>query len=93
MGKGGSGTISVNGQKVAEGRIEHTQCCAFSVDDTADVGMDEGTPVTEDYKERDNAFTGKILSVIIELKEIKTASTDEVKQAMQEAAKRKMLSD
>ena len=26
MGKGGNGTIFVNGQKVAEGRIEHTQC-------------------------------------------------------------------
>ncbi len=29
MGKGGNGTILVNGQKVAEGRIEHTQCCFF----------------------------------------------------------------
>ena len=33
MGKGGIGTIFVNGGKVAEGRIEHTQCCAFSLDD------------------------------------------------------------
>ena len=49
MGKGGIGTISVNGQKVAEGRIEHTHCCIFSLDDSADVGMDEGTPVSEDY--------------------------------------------
>ena len=29
-GKGGIGTIFVNGQKVAEGRIEQTQCCFFS---------------------------------------------------------------
>src|SRR4029077_989693 len=60
MGKGGVGTILVNGQKVAEGRIEHTQCCAFSADEGADVGMDDGTPVTEDYKEHDNKFTGRI---------------------------------
>ena len=32
----------------------------FSADEGADVGVDEGTPVTEDYKERDNKFTGKI---------------------------------
>ena len=27
MGKGGLGTILVNGEKVVEERIEHTQCC------------------------------------------------------------------
>ena len=68
MGKGGTGTIFVNGQKVAEGRIEHTQCCAFSADEGADVGMDGGTPVTEAYKERDNKFTGKIDKVTVALK-------------------------
>ena len=30
--------------------------------------MDDATPVTEDYKERDNRFTGKIHKVTIELK-------------------------
>ncbi len=38
MGKGGVGTISVNGKKVAEKRIEKTQPGIFSVDDLADVG-------------------------------------------------------
>ena len=50
LGKGGTGTIFVNGKKVAEGRIDRTQCCIFSADEGADVGADEGTPVTEDYK-------------------------------------------
>jgi arylsulfatase len=68
MGKGGIGTILVNGQKVAEGRIEHTQCCFFSADEGADVGTDDGTPVTEDYKEGNNKFTGKIQKVTVELK-------------------------
>ena len=53
-GKGGTGTLSVNGQKVAEGRIANTNANVFSADETADVGADEATPVTEDYKERDN---------------------------------------
>jgi arylsulfatase len=93
MGKGGIGTILVNGQKVAEGRIEHTQCCGFSADEGADVGVDEGTPVTEDYKEHDNKFTGKINSVTIDLKEIKAANAEAEQQAVHEAHVRKQLAD
>jgi arylsulfatase len=93
-GKGGIGALLINGQKVAEGRIERTQCCAFSLDDAADVGVDEGTPVTEHYEERDNRFNGKIHSVTIALKkDVKTAESDEVQQAMHQAAKRKALAD
>ena len=67
-GSGGTGTILVNGKKVAEGRIDHTQPFIFSADEGADVGQDGGTPVTDDYKERDNTFTGKIHKVTIDLK-------------------------
>ena len=93
MGKGGIGTILVNGQKVAEGRIEHTQCCFFSADEGADVGVDEGTPVTEDYKESNNKFTGKINSVTIDLKEMKAANAEAEQQTMREAHARKQLAD
>ena len=93
MGKGGMGTLFVNDKKVAEGRIEHTQCCAFSSDETADVGVDEATPVTEDYKERDNAFTGRIHKVTVELKEIKSASVEAERSAVREASARKQLAD
>jgi len=93
MGKGGVGTISVNGQKVAEGRIEHTQCCAFSADEGADVGVDEGTPVTEDYKEHDNRFTGGIHSVTIDLKPVKSANAVEEQHTIREAHIRKQLAD
>jgi arylsulfatase A-like enzyme len=47
LGKGGTGTITIDGNKVGEGRIEKTQPGIFSVDDLADVGTDDGTPVTE----------------------------------------------
>jgi len=66
-GSGGTGTISVNGQKVAEGRIGSTTPFLFSADETADVGTDGATPVTEDYAEGDNEFTGKIEKVTVEL--------------------------
>ena len=67
-GSGGTGVISVNGQKVAEGRIGNTTPFLYSADETADVGVDEATPVTEDYAEGDNAFTGKIEKVTVELR-------------------------
>jgi arylsulfatase len=47
LGAGGTGTMSVDGNKVGEGRIAKTQPGVFSVDDLADVGTDEGTPVTD----------------------------------------------
>ena len=93
VGKGGLGTIVVNGGKVAEGLIEHTQCCAFSLDESADVGMDEGTPVTEDYKERDNKFTGTIHKVTIDLKEMKAANAEAETRAVREAHARKTLAE
>jgi hypothetical protein len=67
-GSGGAVTIFVNDRKVVEGRIERTQGIMFSADEGADVGVDAGTPVTEDYRERDGKFTGKIAKVTVELK-------------------------
>ncbi|MGH8761507.1 MAG: hypothetical protein ACREVW_18705, partial [Burkholderiales bacterium] len=92
MGKGGTGTLLVNGKKVAEGRIERTHCCAFSADEGADVGADEGTPVTEDYKVPFK-FTGTIGKVTVELKEMKAAGKAEADTAHREARLKKALSD
>ena len=76
LGKGGAGVIFVNGQKVAEGRIEQTQGFAFSADEGADVGLDGETPVTDDYKEGANTFTGKIQKVVIEVGPVKVGAAD-----------------
>ncbi len=66
-GMGGMGTLYVNGQQVAEGRIERTTSFLFSADETVDVGVDEATPVTDDYAERHNEFNGTIETVTVEL--------------------------
>jgi arylsulfatase A-like enzyme len=65
-GKGGTGTITVDGNKVAENKIAKTQPGIFSVDDLADVGLDEGTQVA-DYG-KSSKFNGKIGKVKIEQK-------------------------
>jgi len=46
-GAGGTGTITIDGTKAGEGKIGKTQPGIFSVDDLADVGTDDGTPVTD----------------------------------------------
>jgi arylsulfatase len=92
VGKGGTGTLFVNGKNVVTGRIERTQCCAFSADEGADVGADEGTPVTEAYKVPFK-FTGKIAGVTIELKEMKKTDLDDAVHARKAAVLKKGLSD
>jgi arylsulfatase len=70
LGKGGEATLLVNGSKVAEGRIERTQPNIFSADETADVGLDNQTPVAQGigYGPEETKFTGKIHEVVIEVK-------------------------
>jgi arylsulfatase len=69
IGKGGTGTISVDGKKVAEGKIPQTVAIRFSLDETFDVGEDTGTPVVEDYADKmPFRFTGKLNKLVIELK-------------------------
>jgi len=68
-GKGGTATLFVNGQKAAEGRIANTTANTFSLDEGADVGMDEDTPVSEAYQAgAQSQFTGRILRVTVALK-------------------------
>jgi len=66
-GKGGTGTLSINGKKVAEGRIKRTVPVVFSTDDTFDVGEDWGTPVSPTYK-LPFKFTGALKQVTVEVK-------------------------
>jgi arylsulfatase len=68
-GKGGVGTLFVNGEQVAQGRIEHTQAGLFSADETADVGIDLGTPVVESIgAEAKSRFDGHIPKVTVEVR-------------------------
>ena len=86
MGKGGKGTLFVNGQQVAEGRIERTQPAIFSADETADVGIDLGTPDVESIgSEVKSRFTGKIPQVTVEIRDVSPRAEAAVRQAWAEA--------
>jgi arylsulfatase len=94
LGKGGLGRIIVNGKKVAEGRIEHTQPMAFSIEEGASVGEDGETPVVENYGiPAPYKFTGKINKVTIDLKEMKKAEKVEEDKLRTEATHRMAILD
>jgi arylsulfatase len=67
-GTGGKSILSVGGKKLAEGKIPKTQPFAFSGDEGADVGLDGETNVSNDYKQGNNAFTGRINKVTVSVK-------------------------
>lgn len=68
-GKGGLGTIYIDGKKVGEGRIDRTQAAIFSADETADVGIDLATPVVERIgAEAKSKFNGRISKLVVEVK-------------------------
>jgi arylsulfatase A-like enzyme len=74
-GKGGLGTLYVNGEIVGKGRIERTQAGLFSADETADVGIDLGTPVVESIgAEAKSRFDGRIPKVTVEVRAPQGAS-------------------
>src|SRR5213079_832678 len=77
-GSGGKCALYVDGQKVAEGRIPKTQPYVFSGDEGVDVGVDNETMVSNDYKPGENKFTGKITRVNIHT-QLSTLSTSHKK--------------
>jgi arylsulfatase len=76
-GAGGQSVLYVDGQKVAEGKIPKTQPYAYSGDEGVDVGMDNETPVSSEYQERDNKFTGKIKKIIVDVKPLNLSAQDQ----------------
>jgi arylsulfatase len=94
LGKGGTGTLFVNGERVARGRIEHTQGMIFSVEEGTDVGQDGETPVVENYgAPAPYRFTGKIDRVIVDLTEMNPPERTEEARRREEAIRLKTMSD
>jgi len=67
LAKGGTVSIYVDGKKDGEGRVEVTMPMIFSMDETCDVGMDCGSPVSPDYGVEGNAFNGEVNWVQIDV--------------------------
>jgi len=69
LGKGGTVTLYLDGKKIGSGKIAATAAMIFSADDGCDVGLDTGSPVSQDYGPRGNEFTGQVKGVEIAIDE------------------------
>jgi arylsulfatase len=69
LGKGGTVSLYVDGQKVGEGTVGATAAMIFSADDGCDVGEDTGSPVSPDYGSRGNRFSGRVKGVQLAIAE------------------------
>jgi arylsulfatase len=67
MAKGGTMTLSANGKKIGEGRIEKTTPFKYSLYEGQDIGEDTGSPIDFSYKPPFR-FNGKLGRVTVELK-------------------------
>jgi arylsulfatase len=77
-GKGGTGTLTVDGAQVAQGKIGRTVPVRFSLDETLDIGEDTGTPVAEDYvNQMPFEFTGVLEKVVVTLGKSGLTARDE----------------
>lgn len=59
-GQGGDVILYVDGKKVKEGRVDHTQAVIFAADSTLMVGDKTGAPISKDFNVSRNKFTGKV---------------------------------
>ena len=88
IGKGGTGTLKVDGKLVATQTLDHTVPLTMPWDETFDVGSDTGTPVDDQDYQVPFRFTGTIDKLTVSLDEPKLTPTDmqKLKRASASAA-------
>jgi arylsulfatase A-like enzyme len=69
LGKGGDVVLYLDGDEVAKGRVEATVPMLFSADETADVGSDSATAVSDDLGLEESRFTGRVDWVQLDIDE------------------------
>jgi Sulfatase len=69
LAKGGTVLLMLDGAKIGEGRLDATIPMIFSADETADVGRDNGSAVSDDYTPEDSKFTGVVNWVRLDIGE------------------------
>jgi arylsulfatase A-like enzyme len=69
LARGGAVTLFIDGTEVGKGRVEGTEPMMFSGDETADVGRDTGSAVSDDYRSEVSIFNGTVNWVQIDIDE------------------------
>ncbi|WP_344138118.1 arylsulfatase, partial [Saccharopolyspora halophila] len=76
VGKGGTATLHVDGTEAGSVRVDQTIPYYFAFDETFDIGCDRASPVTDDYAPVDNAFTGTLRKVRVDLDDDQCSDAD-----------------
>jgi arylsulfatase len=77
IGRGGTGTLKVDGKAVAEQKMEHTIPVILQFDESLDVGSDTLTGVDDQDYQVPFAFTGKINKITLTIDRPKLTPEDE----------------
>jgi len=88
LGRGGTGTLSVDGKQAAQKTLPRTQPLIWAWDETFDIGLDTGTPVDDADYQVPFAFTGKLGKITIDLGE-SSVSPEAIKLMMEKLAKKR----
>ena len=75
FGKGGVGTLSVDGKTVDTHRVPNTICCTQVWFEGMDVGGDYSTPMDDQYTSP-NKFTGDIAQVVFDTSPMKLTAEE-----------------
>jgi len=88
LGRGGTGTLKVDGKVVSTQAMEHTVPLTLPWDKTFDIGSDTGTPVNDQDYQVPFKFSGKIdkLTISIELPKLTPADIEKLRSAAPSAA-------
>jgi arylsulfatase len=76
IGRGGAGTLKVDGKVVSEQKMEHTLPFILAWDENLDVGSDTGTPVDDKDYQVPFTFTGKIDKITLTIDRPKLSPED-----------------
>lgn len=88
IGRGGTGTLSVDGKQVAQRSLPKTVPFIWAWDETFDVGLDTGTSVDDSDYQVPFAFTGKLEKITFDLGET-SMTPAAIKAMMEELAKKR----
>ncbi len=66
LAKGATVTLFIDGKAVGSGRLDQTVPLVFSADETTDVGVKRGSPMTPEMQPEKSRFNGEVKAVVIE---------------------------
>jgi arylsulfatase len=85
IGRGGTGTLKIDGKEVATQKMENTMPLILQWDESFDIGSDTGTPVCDEDYQVPFAFTGTLQKLTLKLDRPQLSPAD-IKQLQQATA-------